>query len=68
MTKIIPKYNCLDNIDTILDTYKHDKTITNFITDLKNLIFYQMIEIRDQRSEIIALKHKFSWNHYDKTN
>lgn len=67
MKKPIPKYHFLDNINDFLQKYHDDATLIELITNLKELILYQMIEIRDQRSEIIALKHQSAWKRYDKT-
>lgn len=59
------QYDCLNKIDHILKTCDNKETI-NFILDLRELIFYQMHEIRNQRIEIIAMKHKNAWAHYDR--
>ena len=53
------------NIDRILTQYKKEP-ILDYIKDLWKLIDYQKQEIWKQRKEIIAVKHKISWKHYDK--
>jgi hypothetical protein len=66
MKKAIPlKYECLDRFEEV---YKicTDEVVKKLLLDLKDLIYYQMEQIRDQRSEIIAEKHKRAWNHYDR--
>ena len=66
MKKAIPlKYECLDQFNEIYESCKED-SVKRLLTDLKDLIYYQMEQIRDQRSEIIAEKHKRAWNHYDR--
>lgn len=59
------KYDCLNKIETVTQNCK-DNDVINLIIDLRELIFYQMHEIRDQRIEIIAMKHENAWKHYDK--
>jgi len=59
------KYDCLNNIEQILQQCKDDN-IKNFIIDLRELIFYQMHEIRDQRMQIISAQHKDAWKQYDR--
>jgi hypothetical protein len=43
-----------------------DPTIQAYIDGLKELISYQYHVIKEQRSEIIAIKHKEAWKRYDK--
>jgi len=62
---MILKYKFMDNIDSILKKTS-DQEIKDFIFSMKELILYQMHEIRDQRSEIISLKHKEAWKRYDR--
>jgi protein tyrosine phosphatase len=59
------KYDCLNKLDQIIKDC-NDSNATNLILDMKDLILYQMHEIRDQRMEIISFKHKNAWKHYDK--
>ena len=62
---ITHKYDCLNNIEQILQQCNNDD-IKNFIIDLRELIFYQMHEIRDQRMQIISSQHKNAWKQYDR--
>lgn len=62
---IYHKYNCLNKLDQIVKSCT-DTDAINLILDMRDLIFYQMHEIRDQRTEIISMKHQNSWKHYDK--
>jgi 5-formaminoimidazole-4-carboxamide-1-beta-D-ribofuranosyl 5'-monophosphate synthetase len=56
------KYRILeDNIDI------QDKNIKEYVEGLKELISYQYHIIKEQRSEIIAIKHQDAWKRYDKT-
>ena len=59
------KYDCLNKIENVIQNCKDNDAI-NLIIDLRELIFYQMHEIRNQRIEIIAMKHKNAWTHYDR--
>ena len=43
-----------------------DQNIATLLIEMYDLIIYQMNEIRDQRMEIIAFKHKAAWKHYDR--
>jgi len=66
MHKHIPlKYECLDIFEEIYKACNEDST-KKLLIDLRDLIYYQMGQIRDQRSEIIAEKHKKAWSHYDR--
>lgn len=58
------KYACLDKFDAIYNNCDH-QDIKQLLSDLRSLIYYQMNEIKNQRMEIIAIKHKESWKHYD---
>jgi hypothetical protein len=53
------------NIDKILTQYKKEPVL-DYIKELWKLIDYQKQEIWKQRKEIIAVKHKIAWKHYDK--
>jgi hypothetical protein len=53
------------NINDILTRYKNEPVL-DYIKDLWKLIDYQKQEILKQRKEIIAIKHKIAWKHYDK--
>lgn len=65
MNHIPLKYHCLDRFDEITSFCDNDKVKT-LLNELRELVFYQMNEIKNQRIEIISLKHKSSWKHYDK--
>lgn len=62
---IVLKYQCLDHFDEIVNELKDNQKMCNYLLDLRELIFYQMNEIKNQRSEIIAIKHKIAWKHYN---
>jgi protein tyrosine phosphatase len=65
MTKHIPlKYECLDIFDSIYNKCEQYE-IKNLLRDLKDLIFYQMEQIREQRMEIVAMKHRHAWKNYE---
>jgi hypothetical protein len=59
------KYECLDRFDEIYKSC-NDQYIKSLLDDLKDLIFYQITEINNQRSQIIAIKHKYAWRNYEK--
>lgn len=59
------KYDCLNKLDQIVKN-STDSDAINLILDMRDLIFYQMHEIRDQRTDIISMKHKNAWKHYDR--
>jgi hypothetical protein len=59
------KYDCLNKLDQIIKSCT-DTNAINLILDMRDLIFYQMHEIRDQRTDIISMKHKNAWKHYDR--
>jgi hypothetical protein len=52
-------------ISDILTRYKNEPVL-DYIKELWKLIDYQKQEIWKQRKEIIAVKHKIAWKHYDK--
>ena len=52
-------------ISSILEMYKNEQVL-DYIKQLWKLIDYQKQEIWKQRKEIIAVKHKIAWKHYDK--
>lgn len=43
-----------------------DSELIQYMKDLYELILYQKNIIKEQRVEIIALKHKEAWKRYDK--
>lgn len=61
------KYEPMDQskISSILEMYKNEQVL-DYIKQLWKLIDYQKQEIWKQRKEIIAVKHKIAWKHYDK--
>jgi hypothetical protein len=66
MKECIPlKYQCLDRFTEIYSNCK-EKNTRSLLQDLKELINYQMTEITNQRSQIVAIKHKYAWRNYDK--
>lgn len=58
------KYECLNDFENIINSCS-DQNIKNLLYQLRDLIFYQMNEIKNQRMKIIAHKHKESWKRYD---
>lgn len=54
------KYQILEEKIDIKDDH-----IQKYMEALKELISYQHHMIKEQRSEIIALKHKQAWKRYD---
>lgn len=59
------KYACMDRLEKIIQDYKDNHEVHEMLTSLKDLVIYQMNEIRDQRLEIVAMKHNKSWKQYD---
>jgi flagellar biosynthesis chaperone FliJ len=61
------KYDCIksDQIENILHKFK-DQECLNYIKELWNLIEYQKTVIKDERKQLIALKHSKDWQHYDR--
>jgi uncharacterized FlgJ-related protein len=57
------KYECLDKFNEIYESC--DEKLKVFLDDLRELIHYQMREITSQRSQIIAIKHKYAWRNYE---
>jgi hypothetical protein len=39
--------------------------VRKHLNELYDLIFYQMQRISEQESQMIAIKHKYAWKHYD---
>lgn len=58
------KYECLDKFNEIYESC--DDKLKVFLDDLRELIHYQMIEITNQRSQIVSIKHKYAWRNYEK--
>jgi hypothetical protein len=63
--RIRPKYECLEGLSDKIKSCA-DQNTASLLIEMYDLIIYQMNEIRDQRMEIIAYKHKNSWTHYDR--
>ncbi len=59
------KYNCLDGLSEKIKSF-NDPIISQLLIDMYDLIIYQMNQIKEQRIEIIGLKHKEAWKRYDK--
>jgi hypothetical protein len=54
-----------EKIKTIMEAYKNEQ-VYDYILELYELINYQKDIINQQRVEIIGLKHKSAWKHYDR--
>ena len=61
--KIPLKYDTLISIEDVM-AKNPDALIVDYIKELHALIVYQRILIKEQRSEIVATKHKSAWTHY----
>lgn len=59
------KYACMDNFSEVIQNC-NDNNLADYLIQLRDLIVYQMEIIREQRMEVVGLKHKESWKHYDK--
>lgn len=59
------KYECLNGLSDKIKSCSDD-SIAKLLIEMYDLIIYQMNEIKEQRMEIIASKHKKAWNHYDR--
>lgn len=53
-----------DKVKLIMEAYKNEQ-VYDYIMELYELINYQKDMIKQQRVEIIALKHKEAWKRYD---
>jgi hypothetical protein len=53
-----------NKIKLIMEAYKNEQ-VYDYILELYELISYQKSMINEQRLEIIGLKHKQAWKHYD---
>lgn len=60
------KYECVNpsKVSDILTIYKNESSL-DYIKQLWKLISYQSDIIKQQRVEIVALKHKEAWKRYD---
>jgi hypothetical protein len=54
-----------DKVKLIMEAYKNEQ-VYDYIMELYELINYQKDIINQQRVEIIGLKHKSAWKHYDR--
>jgi len=64
---VVPKYKFMDNFLRIHDRLSlNDIEAANLLTEMRDTILYQMEEIRKQRAEIIYVKHRYAWKHYDR--
>lgn len=63
--KIPLKYECLDRFQEVSKRCSDDEA-AKLLIEMFDLIIYQMNEIKLQRMEIIGLKHKMFWKHYDR--
>jgi hypothetical protein len=61
------KYAYIDRFTDIVKNCKDDDA-AKLIIELHDLIIYQKDMIKQQRIEIISLKHKEAWKRYDKGN
>lgn len=61
------KYSYIDRYPDIVKNCKDDDA-AKLIVELHDLIIYQKDMIKQQRIEIISLKHKEAWKRYDKGN
>jgi hypothetical protein len=62
--KIPLKYACLDSFDKLYNSCTNNE-IKDLLFQLRELIFYQMNEIKNQRIDIVGIKHEQAWKHYD---
>lgn len=53
-----------DKVKLIMEAYKNEQ-VYDYIMELYELINYQKEMIKEQRIEIISLKHKEAWKRYD---
>jgi hypothetical protein len=66
MKQHIPlKYECLNGLSDKIKSCSDD-SIAKLLIEMYDLIIYQMNEIKEQRMEIIAFKHRAAWKHYDR--
>jgi|688.fasta_scaffold83292_8 hypothetical protein len=54
-----------DKVKLIMEAYKNEQ-VYDYIMELYELVNYQKDIINQQRVQIIALKHKEAWKHYDR--
>lgn len=62
--KIPLKYECLDRFQNVVKNCT-DNEAAKLLIEMFDLIAYQMNQIKEQRIEIVGLKHKQAWKRYD---
>lgn len=62
--KIPLKYECLDKFPDAVKNCKDDE-MAKLLIEMFDLIAYQMNQIKEQRIEIVGLKHQQAWKRYD---
>lgn len=63
----IIKYQCFQpEIRQYISSIESPSEVKDHINDLYELIFYQMKRISNQEADLVAIKHKSAWQHYDK--
>jgi hypothetical protein len=61
-------YQCFQpKVREYIATLNTNNEIKTHIEDLYILITYQMQRISKQESEIVSIKHKNAWKHYDRS-
>jgi hypothetical protein len=61
-------YQCFQpQVREYIATLNTNNEIKTHIEDLYRLITYQMQRICKQESEIVSIKHKNAWKHYDRS-
>ena len=63
--KIPLKYECIDRFASVVKKCTDDDA-AKLLVEMYDLITYQMNEIKTQRMDIIGMKHKIAWKHYDR--
>lgn len=63
--KIPLKYECIDRFASVVKKCTDDDA-AKLLVEMYDLILYQMNEIKNQRIDIVGIKHKIAWNHYDR--
>lgn len=63
--KIPLKYECLDRLGEVIKKCSDDDAV-QLLKEMFDLIVYQMNEIKNQRIEIVSMKHQRSWKHHEK--
>lgn len=58
------KYECLDRFQKVVKNCTDDDA-AKLLIEMFDLIAYQMNQIKEQRIEIVGLKHTEAWKRYD---